>query len=60
MDLLFPSKCPACLFQIQGPASLCRRCGCNILLLAKVQNEAIKWQKQGKEMHSQALYKQNN
>lgn len=58
MNLRFPSRCPACLFQIQRPVSHCRCCGCDLLLLAKVQNEAIEWQNQGKETHSRALYKQ--
>lgn len=57
MKWTFLSKCPVCVLQIKEPAHYCRRCGCNLLLLAKVQNEALKWQEQGKEIQGQALYK---
>ena len=57
MKLTFPAKCPVCFLQIQEPIDCCRRCGCCLLLLAKVQNEALKLREEGKEIHSQALHK---
>lgn len=60
MKLNFPSKCPVCSFQIKEPLDYCRRCGCYLLLLTKVQNEALKWREQGKEACAQAFDKPLN
>ncbi len=50
------SHCPICHCIISSPACDCRRCGAQILLLAKIFHKAHKWREQGKTAQSQALY----
>jgi hypothetical protein len=57
MQLVFPHVCPVCLLSIKEPAEYCRWCGCHLLLLVKVQNEALKWRREGKEIYAETLHK---
>jgi hypothetical protein len=49
------SNCPVCTCSISAPVSDCRRCGAQLLLLAKVIQTARELREQGKLVQSKAL-----
>lgn len=55
MKLLVLSTCPCCGAKVTEPVEICRRCDCNLLLLCKIRNEAIRLAADGKVFQSNAL-----
>lgn len=57
MKILVLSTCPCCGAKVPEPAEVCRRCDCNLLLLCKIRNEAIRLAAEGKVSQARALFK---
>lgn len=55
-SFLSSKKCPICHLESAQFVEFCKRCGCNLLLIAKIQWKAFRLKQKGKDFESKLFY----